>query len=120
MSDNLKDILSHMQPGMDQETLLRYLQGKLSPSEQHEVEKQLLDSDFEADALEGLQQVKDDQQLQLMLGQLQRDLKKKTEKKNAFRKKLRIKEQPLFWIAIVIILLLVVVSYFIIQRLQLG
>ena len=52
MSENLKDILSHLNPDIDQETLLLYLQGKLSTEQQHEVEKQMMDNDFEADALE--------------------------------------------------------------------
>src|SRR5688500_12581890 len=50
MKENLKDILTHLNPEVDQETLLSYLQGKLNATEQHEVEKQLLDSDFEAEA----------------------------------------------------------------------
>ena len=120
MSHNLKDILSHLPTGIDQETLLRYLQGKLSPEAQHEVEKKLLDAEFEADAVEGLQQVKDDTQLQFLLDQLHRDLKSKTAKKKAFRDKLRIKEQPVLWIAILLLLLLVVISYFIVHRLQQG
>lgn len=120
MSGNLKDILSHLQTDIEQEVLLRYLQGKLSAEEQHEVEKRLLDSEFEADAIEGLQQIADEQQLQFMLEGLQRDLKKKTAKKKAFRDKLRIKEQPLLWIAVMILLLLVVISYLIIHRLGQG
>ena len=35
MSENLKDILSHLNPDIDQETLLLYLQGKLSTEQQH-------------------------------------------------------------------------------------
>lgn len=120
MSDKLKDILSQLPSGVDQETLLRYLQGHLTDQEQHEVEKQLLDSDFEADALEGLEQVKDQQQLQILLGQLQHDLKAKTARNKKFNEKMRIKDQPVIWIAILLILILVVVSYLIIYRLQKG
>lgn len=58
MNKDLKDILSNLNPDVDQETLLRYLQGKLSEQEQHEIEKQMMGSDFEADALEGLQEFK--------------------------------------------------------------
>lgn len=118
MPHSLKDILSNLSPGVDQETLLRYLQGKLPAQEQHEIEKQLMDSDFESDALEGLQQVKDQARLQQLLDQLQYDLKKKTTKKQAFRDKLRIKEQPLLWMAILIVLVLMVISYFVVQSLQ--
>lgn len=120
MSQNLKDILSHLSPDVDQETLLRYLQGKLSAQEAHEVEKGLLNSDFEADAVEGLQQVQDKAKLQLTLHQLQSDLRKKTTKKKAFRDKLRIREQPVLWIAILLLLLLVVISYLIVHRVHAG
>ena len=39
---NFKDILSHLSTEVDQETLLLYLQNKLSAEKRHEVEKQLL------------------------------------------------------------------------------
>lgn len=120
MSDDLKNILSHLPSGVDQETMMRYLQGELSAEEQHEVEMQLLHSDFEADAMEGLQQINNEGKLQSMLYQLQSDLKKKTAKKAAFREKLRIKEQPLLWITILLFLLLIVLSYFVIHRLKHG
>ena len=82
MPDNLKDILSHLSTQVDQATLLQYLQGTLPKEKEHEIEKQLLQSDFEEDALEGLQEFKDKEQLQFMVDKLNRDLKKKTEKKN--------------------------------------
>ena len=40
MKENLKDILSHLAKDIDQETLLLYLQGKLSPEQQHEDRKE--------------------------------------------------------------------------------
>ena len=59
MSENLKDILSNLNPDIDQETLLNYLQVKLSAEQQHEVEKQMLQDDFGSEAMEGLQEIKD-------------------------------------------------------------
>lgn len=120
MQDNLKDIWNQLPEGVSEETLMRYLQGQLSAEQQHEVEMQLLHSDFESDALEGLQQIEDPGKLQAMLYQLQQDLKKRTAKKKAFRDKLRIKEQPVLWISILVLLLLVVISYLIIHRLAQG
>ena len=55
-----------------------------------------------------------------MVYQLQQDLKKRTAKKKALREKLRIKEQPVLWISILLLLLLVVISYLIIHRLHQG
>jgi hypothetical protein len=116
MPENYKDILSHLSTEVDQETLLLYLQGKLSEKEKHEVEKQLLQNDFDDEAMEGLQEIKDKQQIQYMVEMLNRDLKKKTEKKKQRREKMKIKDQPWLYIAILILILLIVLSYIIIHR----
>ncbi len=116
MSKDLKDILSNLNPEVDQETLLQYLQGKLSAEQQHEVEKQLMDSDFEADALEGLQDFKDKKNISLLVDQLHADLKKRTEKKKRFKQKLKLELDSSLILAIIIILLLIVVSYMIIHK----
>ena len=46
MSSNLKDILSNLSTDIDQETLLLYLQGKLSDDKKHELEQKLVDSEL--------------------------------------------------------------------------
>jgi ferric-dicitrate binding protein FerR (iron transport regulator) len=116
MNEDLKDILSHLNPEIDQDILLRYLQGHLSDAEQHELEKQMQDSDFEADALEGLENFKDKQRIHSVVEQLKRDLQKKTEKKRAARKKAELHIQPWLVFAVILILVLVVISYFLIHR----
>lgn len=116
MNDDLKDILSNLNPGVDQETLMRYLQGKLSEQEQHEIEKQMMGDDFEADALEGLQEFKNKKDLSSLVDQLNADLKKRTEKKKRAKEKMKLKLDSNLIIAIIIILLLVAISYFIIQK----
>ena len=116
MSENYKDILSNLSTDVDQETLLLYLQGKLSAEKKHEVEKQLLQSDFEGDAAEGLQEVKDKEQLQYMVDMLNRDLKKRTEKKKKRRDKMKIPDQPWLYISILILLLLIMLSYIVVTR----
>ena len=90
MSEDLKDILSNLNPEIDQETLMRYLQGKLSAEEQHEVEKTITNDDFDSDALEGLQNFKDKRNINLLVDQLKKDLRKKTEKKKRFKEKLQL------------------------------
>lgn len=116
MQENLKDILSNLSTEIDQETLLLYLQGKLSPEKQHEIEKQITNSDFESDAFEGLQKIKDQKHLQSMVDQLNHDLKKKTAKKKAYKEKLRLKEEPWLLLAAIVILLLIVISFFVILK----
>jgi len=116
MSDKYKDILSNLSNEVDQETLLLYLQGKLSEDKKHEVEKILLQNEFEDEAVEGLQEFKDKEQLQYMTEMLNRDLKKKTEKKKKRKEKLQIKDQSLLYLSIFILLLLIVISYMIIHK----
>ncbi|MEI6946504.1 hypothetical protein V9K67_04830 [Paraflavisolibacter sp. H34] len=114
MQDNLKDILSHLTTEVDQEALLQYLQGKLAPERQHELEMHLQDNEFDADALEGLQQFQSTHQVQSVVDQLNRDLKKKTRKKQALREKLRLKNDPWLLITVLILLLLIIISFIII------
>jgi hypothetical protein len=118
MQENLKDILSHLSTEVDQETLLLYLQGKLSAEQQHEVEKKIMENEFASDALEGLDQFKDKHHLQALVEQLNKDLKKKTEKKKAAQEKRKIGLDPWVIITIVLILVLVVISYYIIQKMM--
>lgn len=118
MADNLKDILSHLNPDVDQETLLLYLQGKLPEAQKHELEKQLLTDEFNEEALEGLEAFKDKEQISYMVEALNRDLKKKTAKKKERREKLRIKDQPWIYISILIFLLLIAITVIFIYRVK--
>ena len=115
MKENLKDILSNLNTEVDQATLLAYLQGKLYDEKQHEIEKQLMDSDFEQEALEGLQEIKDKQKINAIVEQLNRDLKAKTKKRRLRRQKMELKQEPWLWITIFIMLALIVISYMIIR-----
>ena len=90
MPGNLKDILSHLSTDIDKETLLLYLQGKLPDDKKHELEKQLIDNEFAGDAVEGLQTIRDQQQISFMVDMLNRDLKKKTEKKKKAERQIEI------------------------------
>ncbi|MEI2738481.1 MAG: hypothetical protein V9F01_06835 [Chitinophagaceae bacterium] len=117
MSENYKDILSNLSNEVDQETLLLYLQGKLSEEKKHEVEKQLMQNEFDEDAIDGLQEFKDKEQLQYMVEMLNRDLKKKTAKKKQRREKMKIKDQPWLYISILILILLIVLCYIVITKL---
>src|SRR5687768_3577282 len=119
MDGKLKDILSHLSTEVDPETLLLYLQGKLPPEKQHEVEQHIMNNEFAAEALEGLRDFKDPAQLNQVVSQLNQDLRKKTR-----RKKRKLREagaEAWLVIALVIILILIIVSYLIIhQQLQEG
>jgi hypothetical protein len=117
VSENLKDILSHLSPEIDQETLLLYLQDKLTAEKRHEVEKKLLENQFANEAAEGLQQFQNKEKLTLLVDQLNHDLKARLQKKKKRREKIHLKEHPWLYLAVIIIILLIIVSYFVIQRL---
>ena len=118
MSDNLKNILSHLTTEIDQETLLLYLQDKLPAEKKHEVEKTLAENEFANDALEGLQQIHDKKQIAYTVEMLNRELKKKTERKKQRRLKLQLKDQSWLYIVIFIFIILIVLSYMIIQKMM--
>jgi hypothetical protein len=116
MNENLKDILSHLNPDIDQETLLLYLQGKLSSEEQHNIEKKILDNEFNLDALEGLEHFKNKKNIQAIVAQLNSELKKKTDKKKKAREKKKLSIDPWMVIAVIILLALIVISFIIIKK----
>ncbi len=118
MDDKYKDILSNLSTDVDQQTLLLYLQGKLSEEKKHEVEKLILQNEFTEDAADGLEEFKDKQQLEYMVEMLNRDLKKKTEKKNKRRERMKIKDQPWLYMSILILVILLVMAYIVIQRMM--
>jgi hypothetical protein len=120
MSENLKDILSNLNNEIEQEKLLDYLNKNLSASEAHELEKQMADDEFMNDAVEGLEHFKDKKNLPSLVEQLNRDLKKQTEKKKLKKEKRRLKEQPWLYITLVILLLLVIVCYVVIKKYLAG
>ena len=116
MQDNLKDILSHLSTDIDQDTLLLYLQGKLTPEKKHEVEKILAENEFASDALDGLQAFPDKYKVPHMVEMLNRDLKKKIGKKKQRRDKLKLPDQSWIIISVIILIALVIISYMVIHN----
>jgi hypothetical protein len=116
--ENLKDILSHLTTDIDQETLLLYLQDKLPAEKKQEVEETLSNNEFASDAMEGLQQVQDKKQISFMVDALNRDLKRKIDRKKQRREKLKLKDQTWLYVAILIFILLIVLSYMVIHRMK--
>lgn len=114
MEGNLKDILSHLSTEIDQETLLLYLQGKLSPEKQHEVEKHILENEFAAEALEGLKGFRDQEKITILVNQLNQDLRLKAAGKR--KRKKESAAEPWLVIALVMIMVLIVISYLIIHQ----
>ena len=97
---------------LSEDTLMAYLEGTLSPAEQHEVELWLAEEGMESDALEGLKTLQP-QETKHTVSKLKHELRKTMTGKKRRRRPL--KTDIIQWIAIVIILLLAVVAYIVIR-----
>ena len=116
MNNELINILSHSNKDIDNQKLMDYLSDKLSGEEKHEIEKSMIDSEMLNDAVEGLQQFENKKTLSSYTDQLNADLYKYLQKKNIRKQKRKLKDLPLFYVAIIIILLLIIISFFIIKK----
>jgi ABC-type bacteriocin/lantibiotic exporter with double-glycine peptidase domain len=117
MSNDLLNILSNSNKDIDNQKLMDYISGKLSGVDKHEVEQWMIDNNFESEALEGLQTVKDHKNLQAYVDQLNKDLNKYLQQKKQRRNRRKIKESPWAFVAIILVLLLVIIAYLVIQKL---
>jgi anti-sigma factor RsiW len=118
MNYDLLKILSDSNKDIDNQKLMDYIAGKLSAEEKHEVEKWMADSQFMNDAVEGLESVKNKAALNDLVEQLNEDLQKKLEKKRQRKQKRVIKEQPWIYYAIVLILFLIIITWYVISRIR--
>ncbi len=98
---------------LPEDKLLAYLEGKLSPAEQHEVEQWLADEGMESDAVEGLRQLNPDD-TKHSVNKINHNLRKILTNKK--RKRRPLNTNYLSWIAIVLILMLAVLAYIVIRK----
>ena len=117
MSSELLNILSNSNKDIDNQKLMDYISGKLTGKEKHEVELWMVDNNFENDALEGLQNVKDQKHLEAYVDHLNKELNQYLQSKKHRRDRRKFKEVPWAYLAIILILLFIIIAYFVIQRL---
>lgn len=118
MNNDLLNILSNSNKDIDNQKLMDYLSGKLSEQDRHEVEKWMVDNDFENEAMEGLEGFSGKKNLQVYVDQLNKDLHQYIHKKKSRREKRSIKNAPWIYVAIILVLALVIIGYVIIRKLQ--
>jgi len=114
---DLKDIL-HEDDSVQHDDLLRYLEGNASEEERYAIEKQMADSDFINDAVEGLQGFHDKQKLQQYAAQLNLQLRKQTVKDRKRKLRRNLNSQQWTMITIVTVILLCVLAYWVIRLYQ--
>jgi hypothetical protein len=112
--NDLKNILNHDEE-LDSEELIRYLQGEASEEERFAIEKQMAESSFVNEAVEGLQNFKDPALVKEYVTQLNIQLQKSTAKKVLRKSKRKLKDESWLVISILGILLLCVVGYLLIH-----
>jgi hypothetical protein len=111
---NLKDILNEDDDLRD-EDLLKYVQENLSREEEYKVEKQIADSDFVSDAVEGLQSIQNKRSIEQYVDELNRQLRKQVSVKKRRKEKRKWKEERWIIISVVIVLLLCILAYAVVR-----
>jgi anti-sigma factor RsiW len=118
MPDDLLNILSNSNKDIDNQKLMDYISGKLSGQEKHEVEKWMADNDFINEAVEGLQQVKQDKDIVGYTDQLNKQLNQYLLQKKRRRLKKKIAFTSWTYLAILLILALAIIVFLIVHSLQ--
>jgi hypothetical protein len=114
---DLKDILNE-DDDLKNDDLLKYVQGDLPKDGQYKVEKQMNDSDFVSDAMEGLQGIRNKRSIEQYVDELNRQLHNQVESKKKRREKRKLKEYPWITIAVVIVLGLCLLAYVVVRYYQ--
>jgi len=119
MKPNLLDILSHQEVPIDSKKLNEYLTGKMDSENEHAIEKEMMQSsELESDAWDGWQQashkkniLRDAEDINRKLAQQLQPATKRTPRKP-------IREMPLNWWLLGLLLVLLVGAYFIIAAIM--
>src|SRR5689334_2921317 len=113
--EDLTNILKNNDDELNEDKLKKYLSGNISDEERHEIEKQMADSDFINDAVEGLETVENKQKLDEYVNHVNKDLHQYISGKKKIKEKRKIKDLSWIIIAVIVILLLCILGYVIIR-----
>jgi hypothetical protein len=108
---DLENILNNEGEPISDEVLMKYLQGNLSEEEAHAVEKQITDSPFVNDALEGLEKFKNKKQIHQVINELNQHLQQQTHKSKSRRAKRKLEGIDGILVAVIIVLMLCMLGY---------
>ena len=98
--------------------LMQYLNNNLSNEEQHAIEMQMAESAFLADAVEGLQEFDNKKNISNYTEELNKQLLKHTTRKKVRKSKRKFKQQDWIIMAVVIIMMLCLLGYFVINEFE--
>src|SRR4051812_15120242 len=111
MRENLLNILSESNKDIDNQKLMDYISGKLSADEKHEVEKWMAENPFFNEAVEGLQQTKNEKKVHAAVDLLNSQLREYLRQRKRKREKRILPANAWTYLAILFILILVVIVY---------
>ncbi|HPH36621.1 MAG TPA: hypothetical protein PL108_03095 [Sediminibacterium sp.] len=111
---NWKDIFKK-ETNVSNEELLKYLGNDISEEEMNAIEQKMATSEFENDAIEGLAQFKEKENIIAITNTLNQQLKNQISRGSKRKRKRKIQDQQ--WIIVVIlgVLFLSIASYFLIH-----
>jgi hypothetical protein len=116
MNKDLLNILANSNKDIDNQQLMDYLSGNLSGEPLHDVERSMADNAFLNDAVEGLQQLRSQKDLQVYVEELNAALQQSMARKKERRMKRRLKENPWSYLVILLVLALCIIAWLMIKK----
>ncbi|MEO5942021.1 MAG: hypothetical protein ABIP30_05665 [Ferruginibacter sp.] len=110
--------MSSLNTDTEQSKLLEYLSEKLTPEERHVVESNMNDDEFMSDAMDGLNELKNKEDISSTIDQLNARLKKQLQKKKEKKGKRKLPSQTWVYYTIIILLILIILGWVIIKKLH--
>ncbi|HEV9037276.1 MAG TPA: hypothetical protein VGQ51_11665 [Puia sp.] len=120
MNKDWLKILSESNKDIDNQQLMDYLSGKLSGEALHELERSMADNPLLNDAVEGLQQLKNKKNMQTYVDELNTAMLKSLDKKKNRRLRRRLRDTPWTYFAIILVLALCIIGYFLVRKMLVG
>ncbi|MBC7650463.1 MAG: hypothetical protein H7101_01795 [Deinococcales bacterium] len=105
----------HPTEELNDDQLMRYLQGNLSDEQRNAIEQQMVTDDFTNDAVEGLEIVGNKAHLHTYIDKLNHQLQKSIAAKKQRKAKRKLADNSWIIIAISIILVLCVIGYYVLH-----
>lgn len=109
------DILSNEEEQVNNDELMKYLEGKLSEEEKNAFERKSADSSFMNDAVEGLQQFENKRKLDEYVAQLNKNLHDQLGARKLRKERKKLKDNPWVLLSVIIILALCLLAYLVIH-----
>ncbi|TDH27931.1 hypothetical protein EXU57_05550 [Segetibacter sp. 3557_3] len=112
---NWNDILSGKDEEVNDDELLKYVNGDLPDEDIHRIEQKIASSAFVNDAVDGLQEFNNKERLNSYVRQLNKDLHIHLNARKSKQQKRQIKDYPYTWITIIVVLSICILGYFVIH-----